>query len=318
MVIMYAPAPGRIHASLEDGSGSCCCDTRAHRLPGGIRRRVRNRRSPSRVCSRLLALCFSPANGDPACRWLVRRPRHRRDDPSSCFERSGGVSRCFPWRRRAFSAFSRRATRDRILRPALGGVRVETVVVGPLAGVALSLSAGLNASLTLFLAALLARLSPSVDAPADWMTSTWALILLGTFVAAEFVADKIPGLDHLLHVVLMPAALLVGGAVASSQIDGSFGQAEAFLAVLGGSLALITHSTRTGLRGVTSLTTAGHGNAVVSTGEDAGAAGITLTALLLPLLLILVAVVGVFLIAFLWAWRRRRTGEGSKVRIVRV
>lgn len=189
---------------------------------------------------------------------------------------------------------------------------MDSLVVGSIAGVALSVSSGLNVTLTMFIAALLARSSSAVDAPAEWMTSPLGLAGLGAAVVAEFVGDKVPGVDHIAHVVLMPVAVLIGGALAISQIDGTE-QAQAMLAVTGALVALAIHGARTGMRGVSSAATGGAANPVLSSGEDVGAVTITITALLLPLLAIIAVMSAASLIAVRMI-RRRRSNARRNVR----
>ena len=71
-----------------------------------------------------------------------------------------------------------------------------------LAAFGLSGAAGLNAWLPLFLGALLDGKEPSTSAPFDSLssTTTW-LIVLGLLTTADFVGDKIPAVDHVLHAV---------------------------------------------------------------------------------------------------------------------
>src|SRR5262249_50361934 len=69
-------------------------------------------------------------------------------------------------------------------------------------GFALAACVGLRTFLPLLAAGLLARTGHlELGQHFEWMASTPALIVFGSAVAFEVLADKIPGLDHALHSV---------------------------------------------------------------------------------------------------------------------
>jgi hypothetical protein len=69
-----------------------------------------------------------------------------------------------------------------------------------LTGLGLSGAAGLNAWLPAFVGALLTRLGVvELGEPFDELSKTPALVILGVLTAADFIGDKIPVVDHVLH-----------------------------------------------------------------------------------------------------------------------
>jgi hypothetical protein len=123
----------------------------------------------------------------------------------------------------------------------------------------------------------------------------------------DFIADKIPAVDHALHLVgllihpVAGAILFLGG---SSDIGSVH---PVLAAVCGLILGGATHAARMTARPAATVTTAGTANPVVSSLED-------VFSLVLSVLAILVPVVATLLILFLagWLyllfrrWRRRR------------
>jgi hypothetical protein len=143
----------------------------------------------------------------------------------------------------------------------------------------------------------------------EQLGSTPALIVLGVLFTLDFVGDKVPALDHVLHAVGLAVAPLSGaivfGAQASLLSDVNPWVAAGIGAVLGGSV----HVARSGLRPVVTASTAGVGNPVVSGIEDAISATLTVLAIVVPVLAFLLLVGLVVWTALLWRRWRRRRGE---------
>ena len=154
----------------------------------------------------------------------------------------------------------------------------------------LSTSVGLRPFLTLALASVAMHLGYLHVAPAfAYLGTDGASWLLGAFAVLEFFGDKIPAVDHALHVVhfgIKPiaAALLVGGAVGGSAgIDGTSPDLLTYAAMGVAALnALGVHGGVAALRGASSATTLGLANPIVGLAEDVVAIGATLLAIALP------------------------------------
>lgn len=169
----------------------------------------------------------------------------------------------------------------------------------------LSGAAGLNAWIPLFVTALLDRLDViHLAAPYDRLSTTAGLIVLGALTVADLVGDKVPAVDHALHAAGTVIAPIAGAVL----FTGSAGQGADLptivTAVLGGGTAGALHLTRSAVRPLSTATTGGLGNPVLSLIEDVASIGLTVLALALPVLglLALVAIVAALVVA----WRRIR------------
>jgi hypothetical protein len=175
-----------------------------------------------------------------------------------------------------------------------------------LTGLGLSGAAGLNAWLPAFAGALLTRLGVvELGEPFDELSRTPALVVLGVLTAADFVGDKVPAVDHVLHAVGTVIAPLSGTVLFTGETDASL----AVSAVAGGSTAGAIHAARAALRPLSTAATLGVANPVLSLLEDLGSATLVLLAFVVPVLAVLALVA--LAAAALVAWRRRRRRRAS-------
>ncbi|MFC1463736.1 MAG: DUF4126 domain-containing protein [Candidatus Brachytrichaceae bacterium NZ_4S206] len=151
-------------------------------------------------------------------------------------------------------------------------------------------AAGLNAYIPLLIVAILARLgmlqlSPPFDALASW-PAIIALVVLGVI---EFVADKVPGVDHVndaIQTFVRPAA----GAILFAANTGVVSGLDTTLALICGLvLASGVHATKAAARPVVNGATMGIGAPFVSIAEDVLATIGSLLAIFFPLLFLLFA-----------------------------
>jgi len=171
----------------------------------------------------------------------------------------------------------------------------------------LSAAAGLNAWLPLLAGALAQRLEfVELAQPFDDLSGTGALAVLGVLTAADFVGDKIPAVDHVLHAIGTVVAPASGAALFAGQTGLETDLPTLGAIVLGAGTAESIHAGRATIRPLSTVTTAGIGNPVLSLLEDAGALALTLAAFLVPVLAAVAVVALVVLIVLLW--RRRRRG----------
>jgi hypothetical protein len=185
-------------------------------------------------------------------------------------------------------------------------VDAGTALGSVLAAFGLSGAAGLNAWLPLFAGALLDRLGVvELAEPFGSLSTNAGLAVLAALLVADFVGDKVPVVDHVLHLagtVVHP----VSGAVLFTGQTGLETDIPTLVAVVLGALtAGSVHGARASVRPAATTATAGMGNPVLSLAEDAGSALLTLTAFALPLLAFLLVLALVAGLAT--AWRRART-----------
>jgi uncharacterized protein DUF4126 len=137
----------------------------------------------------------------------------------------------------------------------------------------------------------------------QWLSSTAALIALGTASVVEVAAYYIPFVDHALDVVAGPAAVFAGVfASASTMADVPPGIIWPVAILGGGGIAALTKGMSALIRLKTGLATAGLANPLVSTGETAGAIVTAIAAIVIPLICLLGLVV---LLVWLGRYARR-------------
>ncbi|HMN98652.1 MAG TPA: DUF4126 domain-containing protein [Miltoncostaeaceae bacterium] len=156
------------------------------------------------------------------------------------------------------------------------------------AAVGLSAAAGLNAYLPLLIGAVLERLDVvDLGDPFGGLSSNAGIAVLAVLLVADLVGDKIPGVDHLLHlagVVIHPVA---GAMLFVGQTGVDTGIPVAVAAILGAATAETLHGARAAIRPASTASTAGIGNPVLSLGEDVGSLVLTVLAFALPLVALL-------------------------------
>jgi hypothetical protein len=171
----------------------------------------------------------------------------------------------------------------------------------------LSFSAGLNAYIPLFIIGSLAHYTNLVtlSAPYDTLADPWALIILGVLIIIEFLADKVPAINHvndLIQTFFRPVA----GAIAFAATAGVVTDIHPVLALTCGLLvAGGVHTVKSAIvRPAVTATTAGAGNTPVSLLEDITATVVSFLSILIPILMVFIIVLFVVLIVM---WRRTRT-----------
>ncbi|MHB1674955.1 MAG: DUF4126 domain-containing protein [Acidobacteriaceae bacterium] len=142
--------------------------------------------------------------------------------------------------------------------------------------IAASFAAGLNVYATVLTLGLLAHTPWVAVPPGLEILGNWVVIAVsGTLFAAEFIADKIPGLDlvwNALHTFIrVPVAGLLAYR-ASSHLSPEM----QLLATLGGAaIAMVAHSSKTAVRAVVTPSPEPISNITLSAAEDGIAIGLT-------------------------------------------
>ena len=131
----------------------------------------------------------------------------------------------------------------------------------------------------------------------------------GAAAAVEITAYYVPGLDHLLDLVMTPLALVAGVvlmAVPLGDLPPLLRWSVALIA--GGGAAGITQAASTLVRAKSAAATGGLGNPVVATGELGGSAILSAVALLFPVMALLLVVLVVW---FVIGLRRKAARKGK-------
>jgi hypothetical protein len=178
-------------------------------------------------------------------------------------------------------------------------------ITGYLTALGLSTAAGLNAYIPLLTVGLLHRYTDLIDLPAPWDALGDPLVLIGVGIVGliDFVGDKVPVVDHVLHGIGMVVAPVVGAILALATAN-AFDIEPGLATGLGIAAALATQAGRTAARPVSTAATGGGGNPLVSFGEDGVSGLLSVTSVIWPVVaaaLSLLLLVGIFLL-----WRRLR------------
>ena len=143
-------------------------------------------------------------------------------------------------------------------------------MTGILAGLGLAAAAGLNAWLILLLFNGLYLLLP-LEFPgpaAPWLASHGVLTAALILFLMEFVADKIPIVDHLWNVAQTLLRPLVGALLVLSCVSESSDLGRAGFALAGASATLATHLAKSTTRLTSTAATRGFAQIVLSLAED--------------------------------------------------
>lgn len=145
------------------------------------------------------------------------------------------------------------------------------------AGLCLAACCGLRAFVPPLLLGLAARLGvpelllghPLLSGTFSWLSSTPALLIFGTAVIFEVLADKIPALDHMLDVVQTIVRPLAGGLVVAAAADVGSPLVSAVVGLLAGvPVAGAVHVAKAKIRLLSTAGTGGLGSPVLSILED--------------------------------------------------
>lgn len=168
----------------------------------------------------------------------------------------------------------------------------------------LSTAAGLNAYLPLLTVGLLARYTNLIQLDGTYrlLTHPVVLLIIAVLALVDFIGDKIPAVDHVLHTAGLLIAP-VAGAILFLSANSANGTVSPLLAAICGILvAGATHSARATARPLATVTTAGVANPVISFMEDASALVLSVLAVILPVVAFVLVLV--FAVLMFWLYRR--------------
>lgn len=187
-----------------------------------------------------------------------------------------------------------------------------------LTGFGLATAAGLNAYIPLLALGLLSRFTDLVTLPAgwSWLENGWVMLIVAVLLVVEIVADKIPALDSVNDAVQTFVRPTAGGIVFGSGTaaetaavtdPGAFASSGQWIGVvLGIVTALVVSLTKSAVRPVANLGSAGMAAPVLSTAEDVTSVGLVFVSLLLPLLVLVALALVAFAVFQVWRRRRRK------------
>ena len=140
-----------------------------------------------------------------------------------------------------------------------------------------------------------------------WLGSPATLIVLAVATLLEIVAYKVPWLDNLLDAAGAPVAVLAGTLMMASALEGADPLLRwTMAAIAGGGTAGAVHGSLAVLRKLSSLTTGGLANPLISMAEGIGSLALSLVALLVPIAALVAAALMVGLVVALIRRRQAR------------
>ncbi|QNJ92063.1 DUF4126 domain-containing protein [Mycolicibacterium fluoranthenivorans] len=187
-----------------------------------------------------------------------------------------------------------------------------------LTGFGLATAAGLNAYIPLLALGLLSRFTDLVSLPAgwSWLENGWVLAIVTVLLVIEVIADKVPALDSVNDTIQTFVRHTSGGIVFGSGTAAQTaavtdpgtlaGSGQWVAVVIGVVTALIVSLTKSAVRPVANIGSAGMAAPVLSTAEDVVSVGLVFSAILVPALVLVALVAVAVVIIQVWRWRRRR------------
>lgn len=159
----------------------------------------------------------------------------------------------------------------------------------------LATATGLNAYLPLLTVSVLSRLGLiQLGEPFDLLSHPITMIVLVILAIVDFIGDKVPAVDSVLHIiglVISPIAGAIVALAASSDIVAIHPAVVAGAAIIA---AAGTQSARTSIRPAVTAATGGTANSFVSFLEDALSFVLSLLSIFLPVLAFVIALILVF------------------------
>ena len=178
-------------------------------------------------------------------------------------------------------------------------------------GVGLAAACGFRVFVPLLVTSLAAQTGHlTLSGSFEWIGSKPALIAFAAATVLEILAYYVPWIDNVLDLVAGPAAVVAGIVITASVVSDVDPLMRWSLAVIaGGGAAAVVQTATTVARHVSSFTTAGLGNHLLSTGEAVGSVTLSALSLIAPLVAaVVVAALGLAALAVLIKrpWQQRQ------------
>ena len=142
----------------------------------------------------------------------------------------------------------------------------------------------------------------------EWLAIPSVCIGLAVATICEIGAYYIPWVDNALDTIATPAAMVAGTLTTMAVSTGEMSQFASWAAaiIVGGGTATAVQMGTVAVRGVSTVTTGGIANPLVSTGEWISALVVSLLSFVVP---VLVVVVGIILMVVAVRWLRKKKQE---------
>ncbi len=179
-------------------------------------------------------------------------------------------------------------------------------ILGIFVGIGLAAACGFRVFVPMLIAGIAVKAgSWGVTPSMEWIGSWPALIAFGTATALEIASYYVPWVDNALDTVATPAAVIAGSLTAATFITGFDPMSQWAMAIIaGGGTAATVQTLTVATRAMSTVTTGGLGNPVVSTVEAGAATALSIVAVVVPIVAVLL-VVALFILLLRFFTRRR-------------
>ena len=186
---------------------------------------------------------------------------------------------------------------------------METIL-GLCLGIGLSAASGFRVFVPLLVmsvAALMGWFEPLKGF--EWLAMPAVCLALTVATISEIAAYYVPWVDNLLDTVATPAAMIAGTLTTMAVSSGEMSQFASWASaiIVGGGTAGVVQMSTVAVRGVSTATTGGVANPLVSTGEWIGAVLLSVLSLLVPILVVIVVII-LAILAVGWFKRKKQQG----------
>ena len=183
--------------------------------------------------------------------------------------------------------------------------RMETIL-GLCIGIGLSAACGFRVFVPLLvmsLADLVGWFEPM--AGFEWLSTPAVCVALAIATLFEIGAYYIPWVDNALDAIATPAAMVAGTLTTMAVSTGEMSPFASWAAaiIVGGGTATAVQMSTVAVRGVSTATTGGIANPIVSTVEWIGALVVSILAMLLP---VLMAILVILMLVWVIRWVHRK------------
>jgi|TARA_B100002052_G_scaffold297697_1_gene329038 hypothetical protein len=171
------------------------------------------------------------------------------------------------------------------------------ILVASSLGLGLAAASGFRVFIPPFLYGLFLRLdmvpiSIPMTGISEWMASDIGLIILGVAMIVEILGYYIPWIDNLLDTIASPAAIIAGVMMMSSTLSDTHPALQWGASIIaGGGVSGTIQIGTVATRAVSTATTGGLGNPIVSTIEAGACILCTILAILLPIIALFLVIV---------------------------
>ncbi len=162
---------------------------------------------------------------------------------------------------------------------------------------------GINLYATVLTLGLLARFHLA-NLPGDlsYLSHGWILGVAGALYAIQFVADKIPAVDSVWDIVHTFIRVPAGAVLAATAFADFDPKVRVLAVLLGGGVALTSHSAKTATRLAANTTPEPFSNFILSLLGDGIAIGGTFLTVFHPVVIVVLVVIAVVLSVVLFRW----------------